>query len=186
MEPTFNLRIVPAILFLCLSLCSVSAQTSTAQTQLIRENFLRINAKTNWTKIDTLELWVSAEGGDALFFYESDTLAKIRARYAGETWQGVEEYYFLAGQLSFVYEKDIRYNRPVTWDSVAMKENGDNQVFDFDKSKITEVRSYFVKGSIFKQLASENGAVELSPEQIETESARLIQAYQSLLDQPKQ
>jgi hypothetical protein len=185
MEPTFNLRVVPAIICLCLSLSSASAQTGAEQTQLIRENFLRINANTEWSSIDTLELWESAEGGDAVFFYESDTLAKIRARYAGETWQGFEEYYFLAGQLSFVYEKDVRYNRPLLWDSIAMQENGDNQVFDFDKSRVTEVRSYFSKGSLFKQLHSENGEIALSPKQIVTESARLMQAYQSLLDQRK-
>lgn len=39
----------------------------------IRGNFKRINSKTNWTKIDTIDVWESTEGGFAIFFYSKYT-----------------------------------------------------------------------------------------------------------------
>lgn len=43
----------------------------------IRENFKRINSISNWTFIDTKELWQTTEGGQADFYCRKDVLEKI-------------------------------------------------------------------------------------------------------------
>lgn len=127
----------------------------TADLKGIRENFKRINSTKKWEKVQLLELDESTEGGEATFYSQGDVLEKIITKIFGETYQKVSEYYLKEGQLSFVYGKIYRYNRPITWDSIAMKLHDDNEVFDFDKSEIIEYRSYFKKGKLIKQVNEE-------------------------------
>lgn len=126
--------------------------------KIIRDNFQRINAIPTWTKVRVEDLAGSTEGGEAKFYYQGKTLEKVMARYFGETFQLLTEYYLLDGQLSFVYEKEYRYNRPIYYDSAAMEESGDTEVFDIDKSFIHSTRSYFDKGKIVKQLTGNQKA----------------------------
>lgn len=107
--------------------------------------------QTHWTSINTEELSESTEGGVAKFFYLYGLLEKIVTRNFGETFQQLTEYYLLNGQLSFVFEKLHKYNRPLYYDTAAMKENNDIEEFDIDKSEIIEVRSYFINGKLFHQ-----------------------------------
>ena len=119
----------------------------------IRNNFKRINAINQWTAISQKELSESVEGGVAKFYYQEKKLEKIVARHYGETYQEISEYYLQDGQLSFVLEKTYRYNRPMYYDSAAMKANNDTEIFNFDKSTIMEDRFYFEQGKL----------IELSP-----------------------
>ena len=111
--------------------------------KVIKENFKRINAIARWSEIKTKELWESLEGGEAKFYYQDTTLEKIVTWHFGESYRYLIEYYLMNGHLSFVFEKEYRYNRPIFYDTAAMKENNDTEVFDFKKSIITETRSYF-------------------------------------------
>ena len=122
----------------------------------IRENFKRINSIAKWTSSDKIELDESGEGGEATFYYSSGILEKIVARHFGETFQQLTEYYLLNEQLSFVFEKSFKYNRPIYYDSTSMKENNDNQAFDFEKSEIVEDRSYFEKGKLIHQVNNQD------------------------------
>ena len=115
----------------------------------IQTNFKRINSTTKWTFVQKKNIeGESAEGGEAEFYYTDKGLEKVIARYYGEMGQELIEYYLLNGQLSFVFEKEYRYNRPLFYDAKAMKENNDTEAFDLRKSKITMTRNYFENGNI--------------------------------------
>lgn len=147
----------------------------------IRENFKRINSKTNWTKIDTIDVWESTEGGFAIFFYSNDSVEKIITRHFGEMGQSISEYYNLNNQLSFVFEKRLDYNRPFYWDSVRMEEFDDDQVFDFDKSEIVEERSYFENNKLLHQLNNQDCGSPFSDDYLLEEQKRILEEYKYLL-----
>jgi len=86
----------------------------------IQENFKRINSRSDWTSIDTKDLWESTEGGEAKYYYEDESLEKIVTRNYGEMGQTISEYYVFEGKLSFVFERSYTYNRPFYWDTLKM------------------------------------------------------------------
>lgn len=118
----------------------------------IQENFKRINLITDWSFIDKEELWETTEGGEARYYYQNEQLEKIVTHQFGETFQVITEYYLLNGQLSFAYRKLYIYNRPIYYDSTMMKENNDNEMFDFEKSEIVEDRLYFANRKLIHQV----------------------------------
>lgn len=128
---------------------NVDSDSLTAKLKPIKANFKRINALKEWTSIVSKDLAETLEGGEANYYYNRGTLEKIVSRNYGETYQVITEYYLLGGQLSFVYEKQLMYNRPMYYDSTAMVENKDTEIFDLKKSTIVEVRSYFDQGKLF-------------------------------------
>ena len=119
----------------------------------IRANFKRINSIAKWTIIKTKDIWETTEGGEAKFYYLNGQLEKITTRHFGETFQLLAEYYLLKGQLSFVFEKSYKYNRPFYHNSKAMN---DTETFDFEKSEIIEDRSYFDKEKLLHQLNNQD------------------------------
>ncbi|WP_114821226.1 hypothetical protein [Chryseobacterium sp. KLBC 52] len=115
----------------------------------IQANFKRINSMTKWTSVKKKDIeGESAEGGESVFYYTDKGLEKVIARHYGEMGQMLIEYYLMNGQLSFVFEKEYRYNRPLFYDTKAMKENNDTQAFDFNKSEVITTRNYFENGNI--------------------------------------
>lgn len=148
--------------------------------QPIRENFKRINSITKWTSITTKELAESTEGGEAAFYSSNGTLEKIETKELGETYQQVTEYYLLNGSLSFVYRKLYKYNRPIYYDSAAMKENKDDQAFDIKKSEIIEGRSYFEEGKLIHQLNSRNDHSPPTDAYLPGEQKRMLADYGKL------
>ncbi len=151
----------------------------------IRENFKRINSISKWTSIDKKELDKSTEGGQATFYYSSRTLEKVVTRHFGETFQQLTEYYLLNGQLSFVFEKSYKYNRPIYYDSTSMKENSDNQAFDFDKSEIIEDRSYFDKGKLIHQVNNQDCGSPFANDYLLTEQKRIFADFDKLRPRKK-
>jgi len=146
----------------------------------IRKNFKRINSIAKWTSIDKRDLDESTEGGEATFFYSNKVLEKITTRYFGETFQKLTEYYLLNGQLSFVFEKSYKYNRPIYYDSTSMKENKDNEAFDFVKSEIEEKRSYFEKGKLVHQANNQDCGSPFADDYLLEEQNRLITDFKKL------
>ncbi|EGT4347406.1 hypothetical protein A4C53_RS19635 [Elizabethkingia anophelis] len=147
----------------------------------IRDNFKRINSIEKWHSIKQRDLFQSTEGGEAKYYYQKNKLEKIITRIFGESGQTLTEYYLLNGQLSFVYEKDYKYNRPLYYDTKAMKENNDTEAFDFDKSEITENRSYFVNGKLIHILSSEDCGAPFSSDYIAEEQKSILSEYSKLL-----
>ena len=146
----------------------------------IRENFKRINSITQWISIDSIEIDGSTEGGEAIFYYGAGRLEKIVTRHFGETFQQLSEYYLLHGQISFVFERSVKYNRPIYYDSASMKENNDNQAFDFDKSGIAEDRSYFEKGKLIHQVNNQDCGSPFSGDYLTDEQKRIIADFDRL------
>ena len=151
----------------------------------IRANFKRINSITNWTSIGTEELSESTEGGEAKFYYQNGKLEKIVAQHYGETFQLLTEYYLLNGQLSFVFEKRHKYNRPLYYDTTAMKENNDTEAFDIDKSEIIEDRSYFDNGKLLHQINNQDCGSPFADDYLLEEQKRIKTDFDKLIRQTK-
>lgn len=150
-----------------------------AQIQVIRKNVERINSINKFTSTIQKELEESTEGGEALFFLNDKTIEKIVVHEFGETYQAVTEYFLQNNQLSFVFEKEYRYNRPIYWDSASMKEANDNEVFDFKKSEIIESRYYIQNETIiYRSVSKPESSKEAEP--IQKEAERLIANFHRL------
>ncbi|AZB01958.1 hypothetical protein EG359_21240 [Chryseobacterium joostei] len=148
----------------------------------IQYNFKRINSITNWTSIKKQNIeGESAEGGEATYYYKNKRLEKIMARHYGEMGQVLIEYYLLNGNLSFVFEKDYKYNRPLFYDVKAMKENNDTEVFDFEKSEIIETRNYFEKGNLIHIVNSQDCGAPFSGSYMSEEERSIKEDFKRLL-----
>lgn len=147
----------------------------------IRTNFKRINSISNWTYIDTKELSETIEGGEAKYYYQNEQLEKIVTRQFGETFQQLTEYYLMNGQLSFVFEKSYKYNRPIYYDSTAMKENNDTEAFDFVKSEIVEHRSYFDNGKLLHQVNNQDCGSPFTDDYLLEQEKRIKVDFEKLI-----
>ena len=148
----------------------------------IQANFKRINSITKWTSIQKRDIeGESTEGGEATFYYKNNRLEKVMARHYGEMGQILTEYYLLNGKLSFVFEKDYRYNRPLFYDAKTMKENNDTESFDFNKSEITETRNYFEKDYLFHIVDSQDCGAPFSGSYMAEEEKRMKDDFKRLL-----
>lgn len=147
----------------------------------IRENYKRINTITNWTTVIIRDINGTSEGGVALFYYMDKKLEKILTKHFGETFQILTEYYFLNDKLSFVVEQSYNYNRPIYYDSIAMVENNDNEIFDFDKSEIMENKSYFVKDELIHQSNNQDCGSPFASDYLKSEELRIKRNYQKVI-----
>ncbi len=140
----------------------------------IKENFKQINNIHKWTVVDSVDLFESTEGGEAKFYFSNKQLQKISVIYFGETGKTIEDYYLLDSKLSFVFRKELRYNRPIFWDEP------DDEKFDIDKSIITETRSYFYKDVLFEQIISSEGNKEIRNDNLENEQESIKTNFNKL------
>ncbi|REC47800.1 hypothetical protein [Chryseobacterium pennipullorum] len=148
----------------------------------IQSNFKRINSITKWSSVKKKSIeGESAEGGEATFYYNNKQLEKVIARHYGEMGQTLVEYYLMNGKLSFVFEKDYRYNRPLFYDEKTMKENNDTEAFDFEKSEITEIRNYFEKGNLIHILDSQDCGAPFSGDYIAGEEKKISKDFKRLI-----
>ncbi|MEG0926198.1 hypothetical protein [Chryseobacterium sp.] len=148
----------------------------------IQSNFKRINSITNWTSIKKQNIeGESAEGGEATYYYKNQRLEKIMARHYGEMGQVLIEYYLLNGKLSFVFEKDYKYNRPLFYNVKEMKENNDTEAFDFEKSEIVDTRNYFEKGSLIHIVNSQDCGAPFSRDYVTEEEKSIKEDFKRLL-----
>lgn len=148
----------------------------------IQANFKRINSITNWTSIKKQNIErESAEGGEATYYYKNQRLEKIMARHYGEMGQVLIEYYLLNGKLSFVFEKDYKYNRPLFYNVKEMKENNDTEAFDFEKSEIVETRNYFEKENLIHIINSQDCGAPFSGSYMSEEEKSIKEDFKRLL-----
>ncbi len=153
--------------------------------KLIRENFKKLNSISNWTKVEEKFYDASIEGGTAKFYYQNKQLQKIITVSYGESYRNLIEYYLLNGQLSFVFEKTYKYNRPFNYDSTAMKENNDTEVFDLSKATLIEVRNYFENSKLIHQISSLKEE-ESKDKNLSSEQKRILEEYAKLLTLSKE
>ena len=160
---------------------TISPGKQTDSLAVIRANFKRINSISNWTVIDTTDLWESTEGGEARFYYSNGRLEKIIAQLLGETYQQLIEYYLLDGKLSFVFEKTLRYNRPIYYDSAATKASEDTEAFDIKKSTVMESRNYFKNEKLIYQVHTPAVDPAEGEDHLLTEEERIKTAFKKLI-----
>jgi hypothetical protein len=168
LKETFNQEDLPANEYL------------TERLKPIRANFKRINSISNWTTIKTKDIRETTEGGEATYYYQNEQLEKIVTRHFGETFQQLTEYYLVDGQLSFVFEKSYKYNRPMYYDSPAKKENNDTEEFDFEKSEIVEEKSYFENGKLLYQLNNQDCGSPFADDYLLEEQKRIKTDFKKL------
>ncbi|MDN3694156.1 hypothetical protein QWZ06_18690 [Chryseobacterium tructae] len=148
----------------------------------IQANFKRINSITQWTAIKKKDIeGESAEGGEAAYYYKNKRLEKVMARHYGEMGQVLVEYYLLNGKLSFVFEKNYKYNRPLFYNEKVMKENNDTEAFDLKKSEITETRNYFENGSLLHIVDSQDCGAPFSGDYMAEQDKSLKDDFKRLL-----
>ena len=160
----------------------------TEQLEPIRKNFKKLNSieNGNWSSLVTKELDGTNEGGEVTYYHWNNDLDKIVAKEYGETFQVLTEYYFLNGKISFVFQKALKYNRPIYHDSIAMKEMKDNEVFDITKAEIIEERNYFDKGKLIHQLNSEDCGSPMADDFLQAEQKRILQKLTRILKLEKE
>ena len=103
----------------------------------------------------------TTEGGYATGYYQKKKLKLIRTFYYGETGKSVIEYYFDAGELFFVIEKNVTYNRPVYWDKTNSKNNNDSVKFASKKNTVAEDQYYFYNEKLIRWIDSSGKQVNL-------------------------
>lgn len=151
----------------------------------IRSNFSQINSISNWDKIVEKEIMETTEGGIVTFYFKNGTMLKMIAKQYGGTFQSITEYYFLNGSISFIYDKQYIYNRPVYMDSTYAKQLGDDEWFDINKSTIHETRNYFQNGKLIHQIYHPKEEIAITDSmRKELENAYLIEV-ESLLSYQK-
>ena len=62
-----------------------------------------------------------------------------------------------------------------------MKENNDNQVWDFDKSEIIEDRSYFSNGRLIHQISNQDCGSPFTEDYLAEEQKRIKDSFDKLM-----
>lgn len=104
---------------------------------------LRIQSIRDWKDIRNVDLIDSAARGKANYYFMNNRLAKLVTKYFGEMQQNIRKYYVLNGQLIYVFEEQIEYNRPIYYDTTLMRIEDDTVAFDLEKSKYQSATFYF-------------------------------------------
>ena len=144
------MRLRTFILCLLITLSTQAFSQADVEVANIRKNYQKISSTKKWTRVDSIELEQSTDGGVLFLFYQGDTLKMMKEYNYGEHGKGLTEYYVLNNQLILVYDKEYSYNRPYYWDSTKMRENKNNQVYDPKKTKVDINRFYFNKGKMIE------------------------------------
>ena len=158
----------------------VSSKFFIEELKSIRKNYHEVNSIDSWTRTIKIDLDESTEGGEAVYFFTGNALRKIIAKLYGETFQQINEYYLLNGKLSFVFEKQLKYNRPMYYDSTVMKENGDNESFDIRRSQYEEDRSYFINDQLVHQQNNQDCGAPFAKDYMKEQEIRILNNYRQL------
>ncbi len=117
----------------------------------------------------------------SVYYFIKDTILKIALIHFGETGKKKQEFYIKNGKLSFVFERQWQYNRPIYWDSTAMKENNDSEVFEEELSEILESSSYFINGELIRQRTDLDCGAPFEKEYLNQEQNRLNSEFDKLI-----
>ena len=122
-----------------------------------------------------INIWdESTEGGQGVAFYYGNEIVLIQVNWLSETGRRQIKYCYNKEQLCYSLEQVFKYNRPIYWNEEFAKEMGDNEVFDPDKTEITESKFYFNNGKLIRWINNENEIVDLSCESVIKKEESLI------------
>lgn len=169
-------------LFLGLVILNTGFLVNAQNIREIRAVYKRVNKELPGYTIKTAPVFgMSAEGGETTGYYKNDTIQKRYTVLLGETGKWFQESYFNKGHLVFVLETNHRYNAPIYFDQELADEMGVTDVFDIEKTEITEHRYYLKNDRIFKWLNSEENSENNSPEVLQKKTEDLLNDSQKLL-----
>jgi hypothetical protein len=107
----------------CAQAAADDAKTAAA-VQSIRRQYAAINKRAGRYKQVTKKLsGFSLEGGELIAYLDGPAVVKIVANHYGEGGRTREEYYFASGKLIFAFQKESRYDRPLSGKVVRTIEN---------------------------------------------------------------
>lgn len=132
---------------------------------------------------DTLVLNESTEGGHALCYRKEGKLLKVDEQIFGESFSNQTQWYLNENAPVFVYERICRYNRPINWDSSLMKENGDNEVYQPERSKIRETGYFFEQGKLVLKVAVSSGVFSSIDKALQSEETDLLNRLKPYISQ---
>jgi hypothetical protein len=108
------LILIQTIAILLMAAPSAAPQT-TDPIASIRQQYAAINSRTRrYRKVRKELLGWSLEGSQLVAYFDGPAIVKMVLNHYGEMGNTLEEYYYLNGQLIFLYEKVSHYNRPMT------------------------------------------------------------------------
>lgn len=151
------------------------------QLRLIRANYRRVNAITEWTFTISRDLDEPGERGDATFYLVNGQLEKVVVWYLGERAQRQVTYYVLKDQPSFVLEQTYTYDRPINYDSAASNQARGAEPFGLANSTVEESRSYFIHGRLVQQLSKQDCEGPLAADCLHQKQQRLLGNFKALM-----
>lgn len=89
----------------------------------------------------------TTEGNKAIFYSKDGVLKKTEIIHYGETGKIIEKLYYedeAHEKVFFISVHNYKYNRPIYWNEEVSEKNNDNEVFDINKSEISEEEYYFL------------------------------------------
>ena len=96
----------------------------------IRRHYQAINGQqAGYRKIQADLSGYSEEGGELTGYYDGVKIRKIVARFFGETGQLLEEYYFAADTLVFMYSDQQEYTEPLPASKGKVKSSRQNRYY---------------------------------------------------------
>lgn len=139
------------------------SQTTSLKIDKIKSVYKTININLDSYDTTMIQIWdESTEGGQAVAYYDSLELQLIQIVLLGEMGKSVLEFYFSNDSLIFAFDQTQEYNRPIYWDEKTAKENGDNEAFDYNKTKFIEDRYYFHQETLIKWINPKKESVDLT------------------------
>jgi hypothetical protein len=151
------------------------------QLRLIRANYRRINAITEWTFTITRALDEPDERGEATFYLLNGQLEKVVVWHLGERTQRQVTYYVLQDQPSLVLEQTYIYDRPINYDSAARNQARGKEPFALAKSTVEESRSYFIHGRLVQQLSKPDCQGPLAANCLHQKQQRLLGDFKTMM-----
>jgi hypothetical protein len=160
--------ILLSILFLITFGNAFSQERNAERIKPIRANFIKINAKKDWKKILSLDLLDGDSG--SVFYYSKNGLEKLIHTNFAESGKLITEYYLLGGKLSFVSEREFRYNYP------AMTKE-----YDPKKTKVEHTKYYFENGKTFDVVSDQDCGSPFASDFVTAESKRLNEEFNRIV-----
>lgn len=103
---------------------------------MINKEYSNINKDSAKYKITEEDiLGHSTEGGELIKYFEGQILRKAVLTLYGETGQTTSEYYFMKGELIFIYKKNKKYQSPIYMGKTEIKSREENK-FYFKNQKL--------------------------------------------------
>jgi len=166
-----------AVFIFCVSIASADPRIAD-----IRKEYQTVRGALSAYTQEAVELdGYSTEGGTAKAFRDAKgNIRLIRVELCGESGKVFEEYYYRNGLLLFAFYEHHRYNVPFNVSKETAKELG-IEPFDPKKTKITEDRYYFDKGTMIKWLDEEKKDVEIKSKEFRDAAKEVIDLSNEML-----